>query len=83
MHGQNLWIWVSIDCYNVVCNFLPWPLPPPAGERGGGSPRRTSITAVGVVLIAPVIPKQAIHCNLLSSAWRVLSLTLAHHTVAA
>jgi hypothetical protein len=29
----------------------------------GGSPSRTSIAAVGVVLIAPVIPRQATLCN--------------------
>jgi hypothetical protein len=47
------------------------------------SPRRTSVAAVGAVLNALVIPKQAILCNLLSSAWFVLSLNLGHHTVTA
>jgi hypothetical protein len=46
----------------------------------GGSPL---FAAVGVVCIAPVIPKQAIVCTLLSSALLVLSLTLGHRILVA
>jgi hypothetical protein len=41
------------------------------------------IAAVQVILITPVILKQAILCSLLSSALLVLYLTLGHHAVAA
>jgi hypothetical protein len=79
MCAQNLQIWVSIVCCNVIYNFL---LLPHADAGGEGDPGRTSTAAVGAVLIAPVIHKQAILCNLLSSAWLVLNLTLGHHIVA-
>jgi hypothetical protein len=57
---QNLQIWVSIDQSYLGFHFhlkVQW-----------GSPRRTTIAAVGAVLIAPVIPKQDILCSLQSSA---------------
>jgi hypothetical protein len=41
-----------------------------------GSPRGASTAAAGVVLIAPIIPKQVILCNLQSSTLVVYSLTL-------
>jgi glucose dehydrogenase len=43
----------------------------------GGSPRMALIVTVGVILIAPVISKQTVLCNLPSSA--LLATTLQQH----
>jgi hypothetical protein len=48
-----------------------------------GSSRKTTVAAIGAVLISPVILKQASFYRLLSSTLLVLNLTPGHHTMAA
>jgi hypothetical protein len=79
MRVKNIQIWVSMVRCNVIYNLLSWPPLPPAGAVGGVQ----GGLLLGAVLIAPVIPMQAILFSLLNSSSLVLSLTPRHHVVAA
>ena len=71
----------------ISWDYLVWPMLVDLGFKcwvvitWRGSPRRTSIAAVGVIVIAPLIAKQANLCNLLNCVLLTLLLTLGHQTM--